>query len=309
MMVRTRQLRLEADGVVSVQLTDPTGAELPPWQPGAHLTVELPTGLNRQYSLCGSTKDSHTYRIGVLRHPRSRGGSEYVHSFLRPGQQVRISTPLNNFPLVAAQRYLFIAGGIGITPILPMITKVAAAGLPWQLEYCGRSSTSLAFLDEIPVHSGQVRTYLRDCGERLKLQDLLTEPQLKTAVYACGPESLLAGIEEAMVAWPGDALHVERFAARAKPTLPDTEFEVECVRSNRTLTIPVGRSVLTVLEENGLPVEGSCREGVCGTCQTRVLAGRPDHRDDILTDTERETGDRMYICVSRCAGKRLVLDV
>jgi ferredoxin-NADP reductase len=300
MFALVRQLRLEADRVLSVRLTDPDGGPLPAWQPGAHVGVELPTGLTRQYSLCGSPKDRAGYRIGVLRERRSRGGSEYVHSFLRPGQKLRIGLPRNNFPLVAAENYLFIAGGIGITPLLPMIKQVGAKG---KLAYCGRSTSSLAFLDE--VHNEQV---FAD-GNRLELTKLLAEPRTDTAVYACGPESLLAGVEEAMRDWPAEALHVERFAARPKPARPNHEFEVVCARSDRTLTVPADRAVLDVLQDNGIPVEGSCREGICGTCQVRVLGGTPDHRDDILSEAEQQAGDRMFPCVSRCAGNRLTLDV
>ena len=305
MIALVRQLRLEADRVLSVRLTDPDGGPLPPWQPGAHLSVDLPTGLTRQYSLCGTPGDQTGYRIGVLRERRSRGGSEYVHSFLRPGQRLRIGEPRNNFPLVDADRYLFIAGGIGITPILPMIEQ--AGTRPWQLAYCGRSTASLAFLDELKVHNGHVRLFAD--GNRLALPALLAEPRTDTVVYACGPESLLTGIEDAMTGWPPGALHLERFAARPKPALPNHEFDVVCARSERTVTVPADRSVLDVLQDNGLPVEGSCREGVCGTCQVRVLDGTPDHRDDILSDAEQAAGDRMFICVSRCAGTRLVLDV
>ena len=305
MIALVRELRLEADRVLSVRLTDPDGCPLPPWQPGAHVGIQLPTGLTRQYSLCGSQADRAGYRIGVLRERRSRGGSEYVHSFLRPGQRLRIGEPLNNFPLVDADRYLFIAGGIGITPILPMIEQ--AGSRPWRLAYCGRSRASLAFRDELTIHSGQVDVFAD--GDRVDLAALLAEPRTDTAVYACGPESLLAGVEDAMAGWPPGALHLERFAARPKPQLPNHEFDVVCARSDRRLTVPAERSVLDVLQDNGIPVEGSCREGVCGTCQVRVLDGTPDHRDDILSEAEQARGDRMFVCVSRCAGARLVLDV
>jgi ferredoxin-NADP reductase len=305
MIALVQQLRFEADRVLSVRLTDPDGGALPGWQPGAHVGVELPTGLTRQYSLCGAPDDRGGYRIGVLRERRSRGGSEYVHSFLRPGQKLRIGQPRNNFPLVPADRYLFIAGGIGITPILPMINQIGPK--PWRLAYCGRTAGSLAFLDELSVHNGHMTVFTD--GDRLPLKKLLAEPRADTAVYACGPESLLAGVEEAMRDWPTDALHVERFAARPKPARPDHEFEVVCARSDRTLTVPADRTVLDVLQDNGIPVEGSCREGICGTCQVRVLAGTPEHRDDILSEAEQRAGDRMFPCVSRCAGGRLTLDV
>ncbi len=304
-----RQLRLEADGVVSVSLTRADGLPWPAWEPGAHVDVVLPTGITRQYSLCGSPGERDTYRIAVRREARSRGGSEYVHAFLRPGQKLAIRGPRNNFPLQDHDRYLFIAGGIGITPILAMARETAARGAPWRLVYAGSSAARMAFTDELAELGGTVECYESDRTGRIPLDELLSQPQPGTGVYACGPEPLLAAIAEHMTQWPPGALHVERFASRPKVTRPDTEFEVRCARSGKTVTVPPGRSILDVLADAGVPVSASCREGLCGTCETAVLDGIPDHRDDILDEQERAANDRMFICVSRAAGPRLELDI
>ena len=307
--VMVRQLRWEADGVVSVELARPDSAELPPWQPGAHIELGLPTGITRQYSLCGSPENLSSYRIGVRRERTSRGGSEYVHAFLRPGQPVRVRGPKDNFGFRREPAYLFLAGGIGITPILPMVRQAVEWGAPWQLVYGGRTADSMAFLGELARYQDQVWLYPEDRGERIPLPKWLAEPLPETAIYACGPEPLLTAIEDGAAHWPAGSVRMERFRPRPKPARPETEVEVVCARSNRTVTVPAGRSILSALEDEGLPVAGSCREGVCGTCETRVLEGEPDHRDDILTAQERATGDRMFICVSRARGPRLVLDV
>ncbi|GAA2591680.1 PDR/VanB family oxidoreductase [Streptomyces tubercidicus] len=308
MLVRVRQVRWEAAGVVSVEFSSPDGRQLPSWRPGAHVELALPTGIVRQYSLCGSPQDRSSYRIGVLRERAGRGGSEYVHTFLRPGQPVRLRGPLDNFGFRREKGYLLIAGGIGITPVLAMAKQAAAWGLPWQLLYGGRTADSMAFLDELRAHGDNVRLYPKDRAGRIPLDEWLEKPRSGTAIYACGPEPLLTAVEERAAHWAPGSVRLERFRPRPKPTRPDTEVEVVCARSNRTVVVPAGRSILGALEAEGLPVTGSCREGVCGTCRTRVIDGEPDHRDDILTAEDRAAGDHMYICVSRARGERLVLD-
>ncbi|MFJ3903938.1 PDR/VanB family oxidoreductase [Streptomyces sp. NPDC090025] len=309
MRVFVRQVRWEADGVVSVDFARPDGQPLPPWRPGAHVELALPTGVVRQYSLCGSPQDRSAYRIGVLRERASRGGSEYVHAFLRPGQSVRLRGPLDNFDFRREESYLFVAGGIGITPILAMVRQAAAWGLPWKLLYGGRTAASMAFTDELSTHQSRVHLYPKDRTGRIPLAQWLDRPRPGTAVYACGPESLLGAIEERASHWPPGSVRLERFRARPKPPRDNMDVEVVCARSDRTMLVPADTSILSALQHEGLPVTGSCREGVCGTCETRVLEGEPDHRDDILTAEERAHGDRMYPCVSRARSRRLVLDV
>jgi ferredoxin-NADP reductase len=305
-----RQLRWEAKGVISIELRTADGRPLTPWNPGAHIDLILPTGITRQYSLCGSPADRHTYRIGVLREAAGRGGSEYVHMYLRPGQVLRVRGPRDNFGFHRADSYLFIAGGIGITPILPMVHQAAAWGRPWKLLYGGRRAASMAFRDELRQYREHVRFYPEDEVGRIPLSEWLDQARGTTDIYACGPDPLLAAVESGSAHWRRDALHIERFKPRARPaSVRNTEVEVVCARSDRTVTVPPERSVLAALEEAGVPVIASCREGVCGTCETKVLEGEPDHRDEILSEADRAAGDRMFICVSRARSSRLVLDV
>jgi ferredoxin-NADP reductase len=297
--------RDEADGVVGVELALPSGGALPAWTPGAHIDVELPGGLTRQYSLCGDPADVTRWRIGVLREADGRGGSRWIADELAEGATLRIRGPRNHFPLVPADRYVFVAGGIGITPLLPMVRAVAAAGAHWVLHYGGRTRASMAFLGELAGFGGRVRVYPQDEVGPLDLGAILGGPA--ALVYCCGPTGLIDALEARC---PAGALRVERFTAAPVVTEgPDSAFEVVCERSGVTVTVPPGTSVLGAVEEAGVDVLSSCAEGICGTCETTVLEGEPDHRDSLLTEDEKASGDTMLICVSRCRGARLVLDL
>ncbi|HEY3610105.1 MAG TPA: PDR/VanB family oxidoreductase [Pseudonocardiaceae bacterium] len=300
-----------ADGVVLLTLRRPDGRDLPAWQPGAHVDLVLADGLVRQYSLCGDPWETSILRVAVQREQAGRGGSAYVHDVLAAGRSVRVRGPRNHFPLVAAKRYLFIAGGIGITPIRPMIAEVAASGRDWRLVYGGRTRSSMAFRDELGCrHPEHVDIRPRDEHGLLDLPTLLAEPDADTAVYCCGPEALLAAVEQRCADWPTNAPHVERFAPKAGAADgPHRTFEVEMRRTGTVRTVPPDRSILDVVTESGVPVLSSCQEGTCGTCETPVLSGEPDHRDSVLTRQEREAGDIMMICVSRSRSARLVLDL
>jgi ferredoxin-NADP reductase len=307
-----------ADGVVALTLTALDDAPLPAWEPGAHLDLRLAGGdaavvggnPMRQYSLCGDPRDRSRYRVAVLREEAGRGGSRWVHDELRAGDVLQIGEPRNNFALVEADHYLFVAGGIGITPLLPMIRSVAEAGRPWRLVYGGRTRASMAFVDELAgLEGGSVELSPQDQVGLLDLQTALADTPEGTAVYSCGPEALLAAMEAACAGLPVE-LHVERFVARAvDPEAVDSEFEVELVRSGKLLKVDEGTSLLDALESAGADVQYSCREGTCGTCETTVLEGIPDHRDSLLTDEERAENDVMFPCVSRCLSRRLVLDL
>ncbi|MFD5406230.1 PDR/VanB family oxidoreductase [Streptomyces griseorubiginosus] len=306
---------LVADGVVGLTLRRPDGGPLPPWTPGAHIDVLLDgeTGdLVRQYSLCGHPADGDTWQIAVLREPQGRGGSAYVHDRLLEGADVLVRGPRNNFPLRPAARHLFVAGGVGITPILPMVEAAEASGADWCLLYGGRTRTSMAFLDRLAPHGDRVLVRPQDEYGLLDLATHLGVPKEGTLVHACGPEPLLRAVQEQCAGWPPGTLGVERFApvpTAAADAGTTTAFELELVRSGLTLTVPPDRSVLETVEEAGVDVDFSCREGTCGTCETDVLEGVPDHRDSLLTEDERAAGDTMFICVSRSCGPRLVLDL
>lgn len=310
----TLQIRAKdtiADGVVSLTLAHPDDARLPDWTSGSHIDLVLPEGTTRQYSLCGDRWDPYTYRIAVLREPAGRGGSAYVHERLAPGDLVGVGGPRNHFPLVPADRYLFIAGGIGITPLLPMIHQAELIGAEWQLLYGGRSRASMAFREELSAaHGDRVHISPQDeCG-LLDLAPWLDTPDPGTKVYCCGPAPLLAAVEQACAAWPPYSLRTERFnAAALREPVHQRAFELELRRTGRTVTVMPDTSVLHAIRQVGADVLSSCEQGTCGTCLTPVLEGTPDHRDSILADHERAANDCMLPCVSRSRGDRLVLDL
>jgi len=299
-----------ADGVVTLTLREVNDHPLPRWEPGAHVDLILDQVPTRQYSLCGDPADHHVWRLGILRDAEGSGGSRFVHDRLRAGNTVRVRGPRNNFALLGSPRYLFIAGGIGITPILPMIAAASSASADWRLLYGGRRRASMAFLPELARYGARVTVAPQDETGLLDLDSLLGTPQPDTLVYCCGPEPLLAAVEERCHAWPPRSLRVERFSARPLTAPVRAEaFEVELAQSELTLTIPPDRSILDAVEEAGVGVLSSCAEGTCGTCETAVLGGLPDHRDSVLTEEERRAGDCMMICVSRSCTERLVLDL
>ncbi|MGI5471443.1 PDR/VanB family oxidoreductase [Streptomyces sp. CA-132043] len=324
-----------------LSLRRPDGGALPDWSPGAHLDLRLAPGLARPYSLCGDPAERTEWRVAVLRETAGTGGSSYVHDRLAAGDKVTVSAPRNHFPFTPpaapAARCLFLAGGIGITPLLPMVAAARASGADWRLLYGGRTRASMAYADQLAAYGERVTLRPEDEFGLLDLADFLRAADAATQVYACGPEALLAAAEEQCRAagLPDGALHVERFrpppaalgaagdnasgyngtgynasedgAAGDDASGDDAAFDVELADSGRTVRVPPGRSVLEALEDAGVQVLSSCRAGTCGTCETEVLSGTPDHRDQLLTDAERSAGDTMLICVSRSHGPRLKL--
>ena len=299
-----------AAGVRELVLRAPAGTELPLWTPGAHIDVEA-GGYTRQYSLCGDPFDVSTWRIAILREPDGRGGSAYMHDKVSEGTTLRVRGPRNHFALEPSPTYIFIAGGIGITPILPMITESDASGADWTLAYGGRTRSSIAYGDELVAqYADRVQVLPADETGLLDLNKLIGEPRADTMVYCCGPEPLLRAVEERCASWLPGALHIERFAPKqqAEPVLTES-FEVELSDSRRTLTVPPDKSILAVLEDAGIDVLSSCTEGTCGTCETVVLDGQVDHRDSLLTPAEQAANDVMFVCVSRGACDKLVLEL
>lgn len=301
--------RVAADGVVAVDLEPLDGEVLPAWRPGAHIDLLLDDDLVRQYSLCGST-GNRSWSIGVLREPNSRGGSRYVHDQIQVGDKIRVRGPRNNFELVTAGEYLFIAGGIGITPLLPMIEQCSREGLNWRLVYGGRTRSSMAFLEELAAHGEHVTVCPQDESGLIDLDTLLGAPRPGVAVYCCGPGVLLDAVEDRCGGWPEGALHVERFRASDRALDgTNTEFEVVCDRSGVTVTVTPDQTIAQAVTAAGIELPTSCGEGTCGTCETDILEGLPDHRDSYLTAQERSSNEVMTPCCSRSLSPRLVLDL
>lgn len=300
-----------ADGVVRLTLRHPEGEPLPPWEPGAHLDLVLGPDLVRQYSLCGASGDRSVLDVAVLRETSGRGGSQFVHDELSDGDRVRIRGPRNHFGLVDAPRYLFIAGGIGITPIVPMIAAADEKGADWELLYGGRTRSSMAFHEDLSQKYGdRVTVWPNDEMGLLDLHSVLAQPGDDTAVYCCGPEPLMAAVEQLCAAWPAGSLHVERFSPKEGADSGERlEFDVELAQSGMTLTVPADKSILEVVEDAGIPVLSSCQEGTCGTCETPVLGGVPEHRDSLLSPEEQSANETMMICVSRACSNKLILDL
>jgi ferredoxin-NADP reductase len=298
-----------ADVVIELTLR-PLDGPAPAWGPGAHIDLHLPGSLVRQYSLCGEPSDRDSLRIAVLRERDGRGGSVHLHDRAAVGDVFEVGGPRNNFRLVDAPRYLFIAGGIGITALMPMLEHVRACGLEWDLHYLGRSQSTMAYLNALPLSDPRVTVVAADAARnRWNPGAVLTDVRPGTAIYCCGPERLLNAVEAAAAHWPSGSLHVERFKPRPSEGPQPRAFDVELRRSGRVLHVPAEVSVLDVVEEAGILVPSSCREGTCGTCEVMVLEGDPEHRDSVLSAEERAVGDCLMVCVSRASTDRLVIDL
>ncbi|WP_343241455.1 MULTISPECIES: PDR/VanB family oxidoreductase [unclassified Streptomyces] len=306
------EVRQEAEDVVSLRFTAADGSPLPGWHPGSHLDLDLPSGRRRQYSLCGDPADRTTYRIAVRRLANGDGGSREIHETLTPGTELRAHGPRNAFAYAPGGACLFIAGGIGITPILPMVRAAAAAGADWRLVYTGRSRATLPFLDEIDAigamagASGRVTVRTDDTDGIPTPEQLLSGAGRGTSVYFCGPPPLITAVRDAFPTTGAGGLHFERFAAA--PVVDGTPFELQLGPDGPVLPVPADRSALSVLAEQRPETGYSCRQGFCGTCRLPVLAGEVSHAG---SPTARRTDTNMLICVSRAAseGGRITLDV
>jgi ferredoxin-NADP reductase len=288
----------------------PDHGPLPPAEPGAHIGVILPNGIERQYSLVHAGSDLTEYTVGVKRDANSRGGSVYMHDQLRVGLKLRIVPPRNNFPLKEdADLVVLIAGGIGITPIYCMFRRLIALGRPWELYYSCRSRMDTAFLSELSKYP-QVHFHFDDeeQGRFLNVAAIVEKLPKSAHLYCCGPAPMLAAFEAATQHWAPQQVHVEYFTPKFAAA-QEGGYVVELARSKRELVIPPGKSILQAVREAGIQVPHSCEEGVCGACETRVISGTPDHRDTILTEQERKESATMMICCSGSKSPRLVLDI
>jgi vanillate O-demethylase ferredoxin subunit len=315
--MRIAAIRPEAEGVISLLLEQPDGTPLPPVDPGAHVDLHLANGLNRSYSLSNGPADAGRYRLTIARDANSSGGSAFIHDVLKAGDTVAVSAPRNNFALALdAPASLFIAGGIGITPFVPMVAALNAAGRPWTLHYCVRTRGRAALLGELEALAaagpGRLITNFDEepGGTMLDLAGVLKAAAPGTHVYCCGPTGMLDAFRAAASAAgiDSDHVHFEYFSADVDKAT-EGGFTVVCQKSGVSLVVKPGETILQTLEAAGIDAPFSCEEGVCGSCETRVISGIPDHRDMILTPKERAENRTMMICCSGAKTPTLVLDI
>ena len=308
--LRIARVETVAQDIVALTFEAADGSALPAWEAGAHIDIAVGNGLVRQYSLTGS--DPAVYKLAILREGNGRGGSIAAHG-LKEGDLIGASLPRNHFALESAPSYIFVAGGIGITPIIAMIAKAEAQGAAWTLAYGGRTAASMAYAADLVAQYGdKVTLYPQDETGHLPLAQIFAAKTDGALVYCCGPEPLLAAVEAQAATWPRpEDLHLERFTAKEveAPAGGERAFDVVLAQSGLTLHVPADRTVLEVLEEAGIDVMVSCCSGTCGTCETAVIEGIPDHRDSVLTKAEQAAGKTMLVCVSRARSDRLVLDL
>lgn len=314
--VRVVAMRLEAEDIVSVELRALDGALLPPFSAGAHIVVTLSAALSRSYSLTNLPGERHRYVIVVHRGAASRGGSRYVHDTLRIGDTLAISEPRNNFELdEAAQESVLIAGGIGITPLWAMIQRLEVLGRPWRLHYAARSRRFAAFLTELQAleaqRPGHVHFHFDDEHQStvFDMASAIGGASLSAELYCCGPVPMLRAFQEAAGGRPPQRVHLEYFSNDERVSQAGSDFTVVLARSGKRVRIPADVTILDALLKEGVDASYSCREGVCGTCEVRVLSGLPDHRDLILSDAEKAANQSVIICCSRALGDELVLDL
>lgn len=307
-----KSITFEAEDVISLDLRPAESAPLPGFTAGSHIDLSLGNGLSRSYSLANPQTETHRYVVGVQRDAASRGGSHFVHEAVRVGQVIEASEPRNNFPLVEdAAETILIAGGIGITPLWCMAQRLQALGRNWRLYYAVRSRRRAAFLDRIAALAANALHLHADDEKGGRIFDLgpvVVAAGPDAQFYCCGPLPMLAAFEAATAALPPETVHVEYFSPR-EPVAAAGGFDIVLARSGVTLRVAEGQTILDTLRLNGIEAPHSCLEGVCGTCETTVLDGIPDHHDSVLSARERASNKTMMICCSGCLGGRLVLDL
>lgn len=311
--LRVAAIRFEAQTIRSVEFVSPDGGTLPAFTAGAHIDITLPGDLSRSYSLINPQCETHRYVIAVNRDPISRGGSAYICETLRVGDVLRVAQPRNSFPLnETADLSVLFAGGIGVTPFLSMILRLEELRRPWKLHYAVRNRANAAFLDQLArlgsARPGQIHLHVdEEAGSVMDITALVAEQPGDAHLYCCGPTPMIDAFSAATKGRPEDNVHIEHF--KGVEGAVTTSFTVLLKRSNREFKIEAGQTIMQVLMDAGLRVAHSCREGVCGTCETRVLEGVPDHKDNILSARERASNKVMMICCSGAVSDTLVLDL
>jgi vanillate O-demethylase ferredoxin subunit len=307
--LRLVAIRYAAEGINLYELAPTDGTPLPPFAAGAHVDLHLANGLVRQYSLCNAQEERHRYVVGIKRDAGSRGGSSFIHEQLKVGSVLDVGAPRNHFALFEdAPHTVLVAGGIGITPIACMARRLARLGRSWELHYSVRRREEAAFLDVLPREQVHLHVDGEHGGAPLALAEVLARAPQDAHLYCCGPGPMLDAFEAAVAARPAERIHLERFTPSA-PAAVDGGFVVRLARSGRSLSVPAGSSILDALRAEGIAIQASCEQGVCGTCETRVLAGTPDHRDSLLSDEEKRSNQVMMVCCSGSKSDVLVLDL
>jgi tetrachlorobenzoquinone reductase len=306
---RLTAIRYAAEGIHLYEFSALDGGALPPFTAGAHVDLQLPNGLVRQYSLCNPQQETHRYVVGIKRDAASRGGSSYVHEQLRVGQVLAIGGPRNHFALHEEARHsVLIAGGIGVTPIACMAQRLRAIGASFEVHYSVRRRAEAAFLDVLAGPELHLHVDAEHGNAPLPLAEVVTRAPAEAHLYCCGPGPMLDAFETATAGRPAGHAHLERFAAAA-PAATAGGFTVQLARAGRSLFVAPGCTILDTLRDNGIAVQASCEQGICGSCETRVLSGRPDHRDSLLSDEEKQANQVMMVCCSGSKDPVLVLDL
>jgi vanillate O-demethylase ferredoxin subunit len=315
MQVRVKRITYEAENINSYDLEAPRGGDLVPFTAGSHIDLHLSNGMIRSYSLVNDQCETNRYVIAINKDPASRGGSKFIHESVRVGDMITISHPRNNFALHEdASHSVLIAGGIGITPLVSMIRRLETLGRPWELYYAARTRFSAAFLEEMKTLRRNVHLNLHvnfdqePTGRMFDLSAILKNVSSEAHVYCCGPVPMLEAFEAATATRPAAHIHVEYFKAKEKPA-SEGGFEVKLARTNRTIPVQPGKTILDALLDAGIAANYACAEGVCGTCETRVIEGIPDHRDLFLSKEEQAENKTVMICCSGSKSSTLVLDL
>lgn len=297
--------------IFEVEFANSLGGHLPSWEAGSHADLIFGNGFVRQYSLLRGELDRANWRFAILANIEGRGGSMFLSETLTVGTVLRAKGPRNHFALKQAKKYSFIAGGIGITPIIPMIEAAEQNGTPWALSYLGRARETMAYLSQLESKYGEkVQVFIKAESRKFDIGSYANGLDSETHTYVCGPEKLLCALEMAFTGERENTLHMERFHPKEIVLEePNREFQVYCAKSDVELSVPADESILMAADFAGVEVTGDCMEGTCGSCETVVLEGEISHRDSIMTKEQQETSETMMICVSRARGQRIVINL
>lgn len=309
--MRLTAITYAAEQVNLYEFRPVSGGPVARFTAGAHVDLHLPNGFVRQYSIANSEDERHRYVLGVKREAAGRGGSRLIHDELRVGTVLHVGEPRNNFQLVeTAPHSVLIAGGIGVTPIVSMVARLRTLGRSWELHYAVRRRSEAAFLDELSAGGGPIHLHVdEERGGVLDVARLLGAAPQEAHLYCCGPTAMLDAFTAAASSRPPSSVHLEHFAATVPSPAVEGGFIVELARSKLQVVIPSGQTILEALRARGVTVPSSCEQGICGSCETRVLAGKPDHRDLLLSDEEKAANEFMMICCSGSKSAVLVLDL